>query len=442
MKRILISTAVLLLSFSFLKAQEVYDLKRCLEIGLEQNYSIRISSNNQQKAENNYTIGGAGYLPTLDLSGRYSGSVDNNKSETTAGVVTKSNGVHTQTLGTGLDLSWNLFNGFSVQTTYKKLKELKRLGELNTRITIEDIVAKITSQYYDLVQQNIRLRNLEYALSISKERVRIVQERYLLGSASKLELQQAQVNYNSDSSNYIAQTETLYKTGIELNELMAVENVAISPTIENREIHINTELDERELERQMLAVNASLLVAERNNAVSQLDHKLVKSRGYPYLRVSGSYGYSRTMYGSGTTDYSQSLGLDYGITLGFNIFNGFNQRRDLKNAKIDIKNRELERIGLEQSLKVDLATIYNGYRNNLILRKMEEDNLETAKDYLDIAMERYKLGALSGIELREAQKDLLDAQERLLNVSYKAKLAEISLMQISGRALEYLELNN
>lgn len=438
MKRTLTLISLLLLLSIALEAQEVYDLRRCLEIGLEQNHAIRISSNSRQKSENNLTIGNAGYLPAVDLGGRYSGTVNDSKSRTAAGVVSESNGVHNETYTASADLSWNLFSGFSVHTTYKKLQELKQLGELDARLTIEDIISRIASQYYDLIQQNIRLRNFEYALSISKERVRIVQERYMLGSASKLELQQARVAYNTDSSSYIAQTETLYKTGIGLNELMAVEDVSLPPKIDSTEIQINKNLNFIELEAQMLDVNARLLAASRNYTISELNLKLVKSRTYPYLNTNAGYGYTRYKYGSGTTDYSQSLGFNYGITLGVNIFNGGNQRREVKNAKLDMMNKELEQAQLEQSLRAELSTIYNTYLNKLTLQKMEEENLKTAHESLNIAMERYKLGALSGIELREVQKDLLDAEERLLTVSFQAKLAEISLMQISGRILEYL----
>ena len=443
MKRIIIPATLLLLLSSALKAQETYNLKRCLEIGLEQNYSIRISNNNKQKADNNYTIGNAGYLPSIDATGRIAGVVNNTESEAqTTGVVTKNNGIHYETYSASTALSWNLFNGFTVHSSYKKLGELKQLGELNARLTIEDIIAKIAAQYYNLVQQKIRLQNLEYGLSISKEHVRIVQERYILGSASKLEVQQAQVNYNSDSSRYIAQTETLYSTGIALNELMALNNISTSLEIEDREIQTNPNLNAGELETQMLSANANLLIAARNYAISALDLKLVKARAYPYLRLGAGYGYSRTAYGSSgyTNKYSQTIGLDYGLTLGINIFNGLNQRREVKNTKLDVVNKELEQQSLEQSLIADLATIYNIYQNKLTLQKMEEENLVTAKEYLDIAMERYKLGNLSGIELREAQKSLLDAEENLLSVSYQAKLAEISLLQISGRAPEYIGL--
>ena len=72
MKRII---AYLICSVSVLElfAQESYTLKSCLETGLEQNYSIRMVRNEEQVSKNNATLANAGYLPTLDLSARYSG---------------------------------------------------------------------------------------------------------------------------------------------------------------------------------------------------------------------------------------------------------------------------------------------------------------------------------------------------------------------------------
>jgi outer membrane protein TolC len=72
------------------------------------------------------------------------------------------------------------------------------------------------------------------------------------------------------------------------------------------------------------------------------------------------------------------------------------------------------------------------------LLKLEEQNLSVARENLEIALARYKLGSLAGLELREVQKSLLDAEERLISVQYQTKIAEISLLQISGRIMDYI----
>ena len=70
---------------------------------------------------------------------------------------------------------------------------------------------------------------------------------------------------------------------------------------------------------------------------------------------------------------------------------------------------------------------------------LERQNLIAAKENHDIAKDRYLLGDLSGIEMREAQKSLLDAEERILSAEYDTKMCEISLLQISGKIMQYLE---
>ena len=130
--------------------------------------------------------------------------------------------------------------------------------------------------------------------------------------------------------------------------------------------------------------------------------------------------------------------MNYGLTLGVDLFDGFNRRREKSNAQIEIENKEHQYNEVEQQVKADLITIYYAYTNNLRLLKLEEQNLKTAEENLYIALERYKLGNLSGLELREVQKSLLDAEERLISIEYLSKVAEISLLQISGRIMEYL----
>ena len=144
----------LLFAFSSLfiaEAQQLFDLKRCIETGLEQNYSIRIIRNEQQISDNNATPGNAGYLPTVDMSGGFSGNINNNRNSLQDGSIEKANGINSETGNVGLNVNWTVFDGFGIQAEYSRLKELQRMGELNTRMTIEDFVANLSSEYYNLI---------------------------------------------------------------------------------------------------------------------------------------------------------------------------------------------------------------------------------------------------------------------------------------------------
>ena len=436
--KIIFCIAVLFIP-SGLFAQIVFDLQQCLETGLERNYEIRIVRNEQKIADNNATIGNAGFLPTLDLNGGYSGTLNDIDQKYEDGSQTKNNGVFNQSANAGLNLNWTIFDGFAIQTEYSRLKELKRMGEITTRLSVENLITELTAEYYNNVRQNLRLGNLKYAVSLSKERLRIVEAHYNIGSKSRLDLQQARVDFNADSSKLIKQFEVVYASGITLNQLMAVEDVSQKIIVVDSVINVNIFLEEESLWEKTLMINSSLLLADKNKTLSQLDYETIKSRNYPYLKFNAGYGYSTNLYETGSLDRQETLGLNYGFTLGFNLFDGLNRKREKKNAKITIQNRELRYEQLELSLKADLANMWMAYQNNLELVNLEKENLGAARENYEIAMERYKLGDLSGIELREAQNSLLEAEERLLEAQYNTKICEISLLQISGQVTSYLD---
>lgn len=439
MRRFLSLNFILLTIIFPSRAQVVYEMKECIKIGLERNFSLLITKNNENISKNNYTIGNAGYLPALDLSSRHNGTLNDIKKNLTDGTQTVSEGEYNTTTAGSVSLGLTIFDGFSVNTTYKKLGELRQVGELNSQMAIENLVADIISGYVNYIQQVQLYKNLNYAVTLSKERLRIDEDRYFLGSSSKLQVLQSKVYLNSDSSRLSKQHEVVRAAQIHLNELMAVQDLGGKFESKDTSITIIHDLIYEKLLEETLKSNTSLLIASKNKTISEYDRKLVIARSYPYLTANSGYNYTLNTYSKNTTSSQITNGLNYGVTLGFNIFDGLNQRRSLRNSVIDVQNKELKYQEVEQGVKADLITIYSAYSNYLRLITLEQQNLETATENLAIAMERYKLGSLSGIDLREVQKSLLDARESLLSVQYQAKLAEISLLLISGRIMEYYE---
>jgi outer membrane protein, adhesin transport system len=422
-------------------SQEVYDLNRCITTGLERNFSILIARSQQEITNNNHSLGNAGFLPTLDLTGRYGGTINNTTLESSEGDESTVNGLHNTTGNAAVSLGWTIFQGFSAHTTYKKLNELKALGELNTQMAVEDFIAAIVSEYYYYMQQLKQYNNLAYAVSLSRERVRIDEERYLLGASSKLQLLQSMVYLNSDSSRLARQNEILKASQVKINQLIASDNLGEDIVLKDSLIVINNGLLYDSLYADMQESNTSLRIARKNKTISEYDYKLATARTYPYLNLSTGYSYTLNTYDQAANVKQQVDGANYGLTFGMDLFDGFNRRRERVNARIAIENQEHQYQQVDQQVKADLTTIYFAYQNNLLLLKLEEQNLETAKENLDIAMERYKLGSLSGLDLREVQQSLLEAEERLLSVQYLTKVAEISLLQISGRVMEYMTVN-
>ncbi len=422
-------------------AGKTYTLASCLQTGLEQNYSVRIAYGERQIAANNATPGNAGFLPEVGLAADYGVTLDETRTTPFEGDPASDHNALAQTFTAGLDVSWMISNGFRVLTNWKRLQELKQMGELWARITIEDFVATLTAEYYNYIQQTIRLRNYHYAVSLSRDRLSIAEAKYLLGSGSRPEVLQARVDFNADSSLYITQKERIITSKIRLNELMANGDVDEDFAVRDTEITIDETLGWTEMYDHMMEASAELRHAEKSGDLARLDLKMVQSRNYPYLRLDAGYGYAYNAYnrtGGRGTRSRHTWGPDARLTMGFTIFDG-NRRREIRNARIEADNARLRSEEIEASLKAEFSTFWQAYQNNLQLLSLERENVISARQNYEAAWDLHRQGVLAGIELREAQKSLLDSEERLLVAQYNTKMCEISLLQVSGQAFDYVD---
>ena len=437
MKRYSIIAAALALSMG--AQAQIMTLKDCLETGIRESYQIRLVNISEEKAANNDSWSYAGGMPTVSVQGSYSGSMSSNDATLSADGSTVSNrNVLDHTLNAQVRAEWTVFEGFSIQATRDRMQELHNQGTIQTRISIEDYIASLTTEYYNLVKQTLHLKNLEYATALSRERLRITSERYDMGGNSRLDMQQAQVYFNSDSAKSLKQHEALGSANIRINRLMSNKDLRSVHVAADTAINLLTGLDYESLYEDMMKVNSSLLKAESNRNIARMDRKSVQSRNYPYLRLNASYGVTQNLYGNSTYTDRLNWGPSFGATIGMTLVNG-KQRTQERNALLDEMNADITVEQLELQLRANLDDFWQAYQNNLMLLELQEQNLKTAQETMDIAQERYLLGNLSGLEMREAQKSLLDAEESLLQVQYDTKVCEISLLQISGRIMQYLE---
>ena len=420
-------------------AADKSSLAQLISVGLNNNYGLRIVRNEERLAESNATRANAGMLPKVGVTAGYNGDLSStNTTQRPSGATEQTRNAFGQTLNAGVNLDWTVFDGFKIQANYQRLQELRRQSATQTRMVLEDYVADLTAEYYNFVQQRLRLRNLRNAVALSKERLRIVLERYSIGSASRLDLQQAQVDFNADSAQSLKQHELLATSRIRINELLAAKDMDALLEVTDTAINLDTNLFYDDLWASTLRTNASLLNAAHNKTLAEIDLRSVRSRDYPYVKLAAGYGYSQNFYNKGITSRRSNWGGDVGVTVGFNLFDG-NRRRERRNAQINIENAELARMDLEKTLQADLTDLWQAYKNNLQLLALERENLITAKENHYIACERFMLGDLSGIEMREAQQSLLDAEERILEAEYNTKLCEISLHQLSGGIMQYAD---
>lgn len=411
-------------------AQERLSLQDAIAAALKNNYDIKLVNNEVQIAKNNANVGNAGILPRLDGSFTEGGSRQNTTRTQSNGNEQTLTGVRNTNMSYGVALGWTIFDGLQMFTNYERLKELQKQGEVNARATILTTISSVINAYYTVLKEQQLLIARDSALDVSQLRLRIANNKLSIGRGSKLDVITAQVDYNADTSAYLQEKALLKNAKTSLNQVIARDlNIDFS-VIEV--IDINSDLDYATLAGQAEQMNPDLQNAFISKKIAELNLKQVKGQRYPVVGVNGGYEYQRSSSPTGFNTQQKANGFTYGLTASLNIFNGFLQRQNERNAKISINSSELTLEKTRQNIGAQLISAYQNYTTSLDLLKVEDRNVDIAKQSLDITLAKYRLGSIAPLELREAQKNAIDAVSRFLEAQYQAKLNEITLKEISG----------
>lgn len=433
-------TAVLLITVIAVsknaKAQDVLLFEEAVQLALENNYSIQIAGNNAVISENNYSLGNAGFFPLIFADVTKTRTIEDSETVfANGGIPNRSDkGAKSTSTSAGVMLDWTIFDGLQMFASYDRLQQLRDLGKDHLRLTIEQTLAEITNVYFNIVLQKKAVAVLENTVEVSQERIRIAETKKDLGSGSEYDLLQARADLNADSAALIRQKVQLNNARILLNELLAREvNEEFEVT---DDIELQQQMEYVQLEQKMMADNISLAIARAGQDVAELEIREIQGERYPQVALNLGYNYNKNESGSGFIEFSRSNGLNYGVTARVDLFNGFDINRRVDNARINLKNRELEFEQQRKQAEGNLSSEYQNYTNALQLVDLESQNMEYARRSLDIALERFQLGTITSVELREAQRTLIAAENRLIQAQYEAKIAETELLRISGQLTE------
>jgi len=411
-------------------AQESLSLNDAIGIALKNNYSILISANQQTIGANNNTVGNAGMLPNVTAIAGASETVNDLNQNYTDGRVVDKKGVATNASNAGLALNWTLFDGFRMFIEKNRLSELALNDTLSYKIEIESTVENVIESYFRVVQQKKLVDAIDIIIAIDSERVVLAQTRLDVGSGARLDLLQAKVDLNEQVSTKMRLIATLADYKDQLNYLLsrkAGTDFSISDSIV-----ITYQPSAETLRNSVQQKNNAILAAQSDQRVSLLTMKEIKSQRYPYLDFNAGYNYNRNKSEAGFLLLNQTTGFNYGLALGWNLFNGFNVNRQVKNSNLEYRSSEFRLKDMQLQINVQLEKALRDFDKNLNILHLEEENILLARENLDVGFERFRTGLSNSLELKNAQLSFQDAEVRLVQAQFAAKVSETSLMKLNG----------
>lgn len=414
--------------------QQVLTLEEAVAAALKNNYDILLLRNDSAVYALNKSYANAAFLPRLNATSSVIFNNNNQKQKLADGTERKQNGVRSNNLAASVNMNWTVFDGLKMFATRDKLNEFVKLGNLTIKDQLTNTVSDIIKTYYSIVRQKQQQKAIEEQMGINEERVKQAEKKLSVGLGAKPELLQAKLDLNAQKAARLEQMTLIEKLKEQLNQLVVfapgtsydvVDSIVFDQSLVAGEIFSSAEKN-----------NTALQVAKQNISIANLTLKEKKADRFPTVSLNSAYNFSKTnnktVLNNFTPLFNRNYGFNYGVTVNIPILNNFTVKRAIKEAQLDIDYQKLLYEYQKQKIDIAINSAYKDYELQKKTLELEEENIKLAKENTYIAVERFRLGITTSLELRETQKSLADAFDRLIAARYNTKLAETELLRLRG----------
>lgn len=411
-------------------AQGAYTIDRLVGEVLESNYGIKILKNEIVVAENENTLGAAGYLPTITVSADHYRSVYNTQQTFFSGAVNQSNAARSNATTATAMLNWTLFDGFKMFAIDKRLDLQEDLATMNLTAEMEMKIYQASVQFYTLLQLQELRTIYEKSIEISSARYEQQSLKQKLGAASEVQLIQARLDLYADSSVYLKNENLIQNAKAGMNYLLGRDQS--EPFVAEGSLSDMTSLDWETLKRKAIEQNTSILVNKANIAIRDQQEREVKSNYFPQINFYAQYVFSNSESQVGILNSNRAFGPGVGLSLSWNILNDLSTYSGLKNAKIASENAEFVMKDQELFITSELQKSFDTYQWTVRNLRLEQNSIDQAGLNFEIAQNAYNSGAITDLELREFQFSIIQSNTRYFQAQLEQKIAELNLRLTSG----------
>jgi len=423
-----------IISFFFIQliaAQDsVFTANELIGIAVKENLDIQIAQSDVDIAKINNNWGNAGILPTIAAQATNTEAVSNLNQKLNNGNSIQRNNVANNNLNANLNLSWRIYNGMRIRSTKERFEIIERMGNIAFKQQVDQVIFDVLSVYFNLVRLNKQVNSTLAIIDFSKERVKIAETRFNVGSGTKTDMLQAKIDLNAQEVSLQNIFRQIAATKASMNNLL--KRNPSQPIYAKEEQFRIPFINLEEVFKKIDEQNFQMLMAQQTKLNLANDRKIIYSQKLPTLTLNSAAFLNRTISTAGLFLTNQTYGPNVGLTVGVPIFQSNINKTQLRVNTVQQKQQNLEIEALRARIQRDLYIAYQEYQNAIEAAKVEEINVKLAEENNKISTERFRKLQSNSIELRQAQLSLNEAQDRYINAQYRAHIAATSILFIIG----------
>ncbi len=431
----LVFTFALLLSSTAGNAQEKLTLGQCLNIGIENNLSLKIAKGEIVKGKHNISENRSRLLPQINFSASLNDNFDPPVSVTDGTAYGKTYNV-TKTLqynsSAALALQMPLYSQTAL-TAISIAKTLDQLNQLSYEKAREDLMVQISKMYYLIQNTTEQISIVNDNIRRFKELRDITQAFYDNGMALEIDLKRINVKIETMDVQ-LANAKAMLSE--QYNMLKYVMDYPAE-----KDIVVEEKVVDKVDDAQLTGLNTNLYelqLLQKKLDMAELQKKMAKDGYLPTLALSANWAYTaytdkfKNWFHSGESNHwYRSNGI--GLQLRVPVFDGFEKRSKIRKAQVDIDNAKLSYENALKSMQTQYANAINDLANNQRNYVKQRDNYHLAEDIYGVTVDRYREGIVSMVEVLQDEMSMSDAQNNYLTAHYNYQVSNLAVLKLTGK---------
>ena len=421
----------------------IWNLRECCDYAVEHNISIKQQDNQRRQQELQLSTAKNSRLPDLSASAGQNFSFGR-------GLTAENTYSNTNTSSTSFSLGTSvpIFTGFQIPNQIK-------LNQLNLEAATADLEKAKNDIRMQVAQAYVQiLYDMEIAdvanrqISIDSAQVARLQAFVDNGKASEAELSQQKATLANSRLTATQADNNTRLAILSLTQLLELPSpdgfMIVKPNLEELVglVGLDKRLTPDQIYAEALGVKPEIVAQQLRLKGTEHSIKIAQAGNLPTLSFSGGLGTNYyTTSGFKSDAFGKQLKNNFsqyvGVNLSVPIFNRFQTRNQIRNARIEQENQQLQLDNTKKSLYKDIQQVYYNALNAQSKEKASEEALQSTKAAFQLIQAKYENGKATITEFNEAKNNYLKSESDLVQARYENLYQQALIEFYRGKDLNF-----
>ena len=414
--------AVLLLSGGAVRAQQApWSLTDCISYALEHNLTVQQSALKVEQQEVELSTAQGRRLPTVNASASENFSFGR-------GLTADNTYANSNTTSTSFQLGGSVpvFQGFDINNGIKLSKLNLAAATADLEKARDDIRVAVAQAYVQILYNQELLRVAHEQAEHDAQLLEQVQERLRAGKVSDAEVSAQQATLAQSRMSEIQAEGNLRVALLELTQLLELSSPEgfsiVTPEVGDPSTALL--MRPEAIYDEAVGIKPAVEAAQLNLDYAELSVARAKGAYLPRLSLNAGIGsnfYTNSKMAAPSfseqmkNNFSQSLGL----TMSVPIFQRFSTRNNVRSAKINYKNQEIQLENVKKALYKEIQQAYYAAVTAQARYAGSQESAASARQHYELTEEKYKVGKAGVTDYNDARNNWLRAESEQIQARYQ-----------------------